>query len=562
MIVELRILDLAVIRDLRVRLSPGLNVLTGETGAGKSILVGALSLLLGERASSGAVRVGADRALVEGVFDLATAPGLRDLLLEHGFPDEEGLLFLRREIHREGRNRAWINGSPATTSVIGLFGRALVDLHGQHDHQTLLHADAQRDILDTLAGARTQAESVRKTHARVMELRGALASLDDRRRELEARADFVRFQMNEIRTLQPEPDEDEILEAARKKADHAEELARESGLLHAMLDAAERSAADLLAEAAERVRKLSRLDPELEGLREQLEEAYHLTREAGRTLGEYEASIEIDEGEANRIRDRLEALQRLKRKYGGSLEAVLASEAEFAAELADLEGTEVQRGTLDAELREAEASLEEQSRRLSELRRSGADRLSREVGEVLPELGMAGAVFKVALESLPEVGRHGAERVRFLASLNPGFAVDDLARIASGGELSRVMLALKSVLAREDQVPTLIFDEVDAGVGGAVGLAVAAKLAQVAIHHQVFVITHLPQVAARGSHHLRVEKGEEDGVASTALVTLTGDERVGEIARMLGGDAQSQTSRAHARELLGNRLTDGSSPSA
>jgi DNA repair protein RecN (Recombination protein N) len=233
------------------------------------------------------------------------------------------------------------------------------------------------------------------------------------------------------------------------------------------------------------------------------------------------------------------------------LEAVLLTEAERAAELAELEGTEIQRHDLEVALAAAEGDLMGAAQTLSTLRADGSGRLASAVAEVLPDLGMAGARFEVALDPLAELGSHGGERIRFLASLNPGFAVDDLARIASGGELSRVMLALKSVLAREDRVPTLIFDEVDAGVGGSVGLAVAAKLAQVAEHHQVFVITHLAQVAACGTHHLRVEKGEEGGVATTGLTTLTGEARVEEIARMLGGSASSAASQAHARELLG-----------
>jgi DNA repair protein RecN (Recombination protein N) len=363
--------------------------------------------------------------------------------------------------------------------------------------------------------------------------------------------------LEEIRSVQPRPGEDEILEAERKKADHASDLAAEAAALHAALDAREGSAADLLAGAKERMRKLVRLDPELASLQAQIEDAYHLTREAGRALGEYGASVDLDPREADRIRERLEDLHRLKRKYGGTLEAVLLTEGERAAELAELDGAEIQRHELDVALAEAEAELAAAAQALSELRSQGSGRLAQAVAAALPDLGMAGARFEVALEPLSEIGRHGAERVRFLASLNPGFAVDDLARIASGGELSRVMLALKSVLAREDRVPTLIFDEVDAGVGGGVGLAVAAKLAQVAEHHQVFVITHLAQVAARGSHHLRVEKGEEGGVATTALVTLSGEERVREIARMLGGSAGSAASQAHARELLEGAAGEG-----
>jgi DNA repair protein RecN (Recombination protein N) len=550
MLLELRIRDLAVIRDLTVHLGPGFNVLTGETGAGKSILVGGLSLLLGERASSEAVRVGADRARVEAVFDLSARPDLRVRLEEEGFPDEDGLLLLRREVQREGRNRAWINGSPASASVVGAFGRALVDLHGQHDHQTLLHLEEQRSLLDAFSGAQGEAEAVQQLHERLQAAERDREARDARARELEARADFLRFQLEEIEAVQPEAGEEGPLEEELRRADHAEELLRESSALNEALYAGDGALAEGLAQARDRLRRLARHDGALGEWADQLELAYLQTTEVGRALGHYASGVEVDPARAEAIRRRLDALHRLKRKYGPELQQVLETAESVSQQLAELDGADRDRRALDEEIRGLEEALSLASTALSKRRREGAEKLAQAVQTLLPDLGLPGARFLVALESLESPGRHGGERVRFLASLNPGFEPGELRRIASGGELARVMLALKAILAEEDQVPTLIFDEVDAGIGGAVALAVGRKLAEVGRHHQVFAITHLPQVAAQGLRHFRVEKGMEEGVATTEILELGSEARVGEIARMLGGDSASPTSRAHATELL------------
>lgn len=551
MLLELRIRDLAVLRDLSLRLEPGLNVLTGETGAGKSILVGGLSLLLGERASSEAVRVGADRARVEAVFDISGLPDLRARLEAQGLPDEDGLLLLRREVQREGRNRAWINGSPATAGVLGAFGRALVDLHGQHDHQTLLSADEQRAILDAFAGAEAAAARVRELHVDLGRLVAEREARDTRTRELKQRADFLRFQLDEIRQVAPEPEEDARLEEELSRADHAEELAREAEAVAEALYAGEGSASELLAGARDRLRRLARLDASLSELRDLVEAAFHQVTEAGRTAGSYADGVEVDPRRAEALRVRLDVLHRLRRKYGPELDDVRDHALALARELEELDGAEKVRGALDRDVARAADALRDAAAALTERRFQGAERLAAEVQDLLPELGMPGARFQVVLDPLDRPGAGGAERVRFLASLNPGFEPGELARIASGGELSRVMLALKAILARVDRVPTLVFDEVDAGIGGTVAVAVGRKLAEVASHHQVFVITHLPQVAARGGRHFRVEKVEEEGVAATRVTPLEGEDRILEIARMLGGDPESATSRRHAGELLG-----------
>jgi DNA repair protein RecN (Recombination protein N) len=550
MLVELRIRDFAVIRDLSVELGPGLNVLSGETGAGKSIIVGALSLLLGERASSESVRTGARRALVEAVFDISSHPGLRGRLEELGLPDEGDLVILRREVQAEGRNRAWINGSPATAGSVGELGRDLVDLHGQHDHQTLLRPDEQRAILDAFAGSETLAGEVSSLHGRLSQLVRQREERESRTRELAARADFLRFQLAEIDEARPLAGEDREVEDELRRLDHAEELAREAEAVHQALYGEEGAASEILALARDRLRRLTDFDSELATLRDLVESLYHQVVEAGRSAGSYAESVELDSARAEALRRRAERLFRLKRKYGPELDDVFAARARLEEELKELDGAGLAREELDRELEKVKSELGGRAGLLTRARADAALGLADDVRTLLPELGMPGALFEVALSPLPETGPGGAERVELLASLNPGFDPRPLARIASGGEFSRVMLALKTVLAKVDRVPTLVFDEVDAGIGGTVAVSVAQKLAQVADDHQVLVITHLPQLASRAGRHLRVEKSEEDGMAEARVTPLEGEERVREIARMLGGDPGSATSRDHARELL------------
>ena len=550
MLIELRIRNFAVIQDLSLELGSGLNVLTGETGAGKSIIVGALSLLLGERASSEVVRSGASSALVEAVFDLSARSDLSDRLEELGFSIEDDLLLLRREVQAEGRNRAWINGSPATAAALGEFGRALVDLHGQHEHQTLLDISEQRRILDAFGGAEAQAAGVAEVYRRLGGLRVELEGRKSRRRELAAQSDFLRFQMEEIQAACPQADEDLRVEEELRRLDHAEEMARDSQEVHRLLYAGDGSVSDALSKSRELLNRIARFDGVLEPLREEADELYHRAVELGRSAGNYVSNIEVAPGRTEELRSRADLLFRLKRKYGPELTDVLGTRDRTKAELEELDGSQLEVSQLEETSVRAEEELREKAAQLTSTRTAAADRLEVAVQGVLPELGMPRARFLIRLEPLEAPGGGGAERGRFVASLNPGFDPRPLARIASGGELSRVMLALKSILAREDRVPTLVFDEIDAGIGGTVATAIARKLRQVSEHHQVFVITHLAQLASRGHQHLRVEKDDRDGVARTTVEPLEGEGRIREIARMLGGDPESQASRDHARELL------------
>ncbi|MBW2460148.1 MAG: DNA repair protein RecN [Deltaproteobacteria bacterium] len=555
MLVELRIRDYAVVEDLTLELGPGLNALTGETGAGKSIIVGALSLLLGERASSDVVRVGAERATVEAVFEVDGLPAVKRLTDEHGFRLEDGLLILRREVASAGRNRAWVCGSPATAGIVGALGTALVDLHGQHEHQTLLRSRDQRAILDAYGGSQDLATSVGEEYERLQALRRDLEGREERRREVESRADFLRFQLAEIDEADLAPGEDESLESEAGRHQHSEELARGAAEVHARLyegegGTGEGAISDLLADVGHALQRLADFDPGLRTDLERLTEARHIIDDLGSRMGDYASAVDHDPERLEEVRVRLDRIFRLKRKYGPELADVLATAQRVRNELADLDDADHDLDRIRAQMQATEADLTRIAADLTAARSAATARLSAAMADVLPDLGLGGALFTIALSSHDTVSAGGAESVEFRVAPNEGFEPMPLARIASGGELSRIMLGLKSILATVDRVPVLIFDEIDAGVGGVVATAVAGKLAEVAERHQVFVVTHLPQVASHANAHLLVEKESQDGITKTTVRTLKGDDRIEEVARMLGGDPESQASRDHARELL------------
>ena len=550
MLIELRIRDYAVIHDVTLELGPGLSALSGETGAGKSIIVGALSLLLGERASSDTVRTGAERAMVEAVFDVANYPKLRARVNDLGIEVEDGLLILRREVAAVGRNRAWINESATTARTVGELGRSLVDLHGQHEHQTLLKKDTQRRILDAFGGAEQDASAVEEAFEGLSRLEAQLKELQEHRRDLASRVDFLRFQMGELEEANVQPGEEEALAEESQRLENSEELLGETTRIHAELYAAEGAVTERVSALAQTLARLKEWDPSLEGPHQELQEAYHALAEVGRDLGNYVSGVRHDPGRLEEVRSRLDLIHSLKRKYGPTSEDVIASRGRVRGELDEVEDGRWDEDTLAADVDRARSILVAAAARLSGKRREAATRLEEEVEALLPDLGIPAGTFEVQMETFPEVRSRGAENIEFLVSVNKGFPPAALARVASGGELSRVMLTLKAILAQVDQVPTLVFDEIDAGIGGQVATLVAAKLKDVARYHQVLVVTHLPQLASRARSHLLVEKNEGEGLAETAVRGLTGDARVREIARMLGGDPESETSQDHARELL------------
>ena len=549
MLTELRIKNFAIIESLTLPLGEGFNVLSGETGAGTSIIVGALGLLLGERANADVIRTGAERATVEGSFDIADRAEIRTVLDERGIDVDESVVVLKREV-TPGRARAWINGTAVNAGMLAEIGRLLVNLHGQHEAQTLLDPDAQRRILDAFSGAVDAAAAVREAHDRLSSIVREIADLGKRRAEAERRADYLRHVVREIGDAKLTDGEDARLESEAVRLENAEELRSLASGIASALDGDEETVLQKLGEVARHLGTIQRIDPSLSRLQESYDSAYYAIEAMARELEEYEASVELDPARLEDVRRRRDLLFRLTKKYGGTLADVIRTGDEAKAELDLVDSAGIDLRQLETREREARADLAARAADLTTLRTAGADRLARAVDEVLPDLGMPDGHIRVVLDVLNEIGPHGAENVEFRVALNVGHEPRPLARVASGGELSRVMLALKTILARLDRVPTLVFDEVDAGIGGRVGLQVGETMRRVASYHQVFAISHLPQIAARAHHHILVSKGARGGVTTADVDVLSGDARVAEIARMLGGDPESQLSRAHARELL------------
>ncbi|PYO88173.1 MAG: DNA repair protein RecN [Gemmatimonadetes bacterium] len=546
MLTELRVRDLAVIADVTLPFQPGLNVLTGETGAGKSMLVDALALLLGERASADIVRPGAEKTVVEGAFEFGAAVH-RHLLTpfaELGVELEEGRLVLKREVLREGKSRAWVNGSPVTIGVLSEIGGLLVDLHGQHETQSLLRPDAQRAMLDAYADADVERVAVRDAHARLKDLELREAELTTRQADVRKKADYLRHVLQEIERAKPKVGEDEALEVEAKRLTHAEELGRLARELEEAVDASG------LTKAQKILASLLRVDPSLGKWQELLDAAFAGAAELAQAARAYASDIEADPERLNAVEQRRDLLFRLQQKHGPTIPDVLAARDTAARELELLDTADLDLRTIAADRELAAAEFQRASAALTTKRTAGAKKLARAVNKLLPSLGMEGGRFEARL--LPRTTRdaRGAEDIVFDVKLNEGLEARPLARVASGGELSRLMLALKVVLAAHDVVPTLVFDEVDQGIGGEVGGRVGEALVDVSrAGRQALVITHLPQIAVHADQHLVVAKGKKGGLATSDVAVADGDNRVKEIARMLG-DADMATARRHAVELL------------
>ncbi|HKN58292.1 MAG TPA: DNA repair protein RecN [Gemmatimonadaceae bacterium] len=550
MLTELRIRNFAIIEQVTLPLAPGFNVLSGETGAGKSIIVGALGLLLGERASADLIRSGADKATVEGVFDIGELKEISALADERGIEIDDDTLVLKREIATGGRGRAWINGTTVTASVLAEIGRQLVNLHGQHDAQTLLDSESQRRILDAFGGAEQQADRVRGVSRELSEVRREIANLSSRRADAEKRADYLRHVAKEIEDARLSPGEDTKLEDEARVLENADELRTLASTLNELLSGEEASVLSQLGAAQRPLSSIERIDPSAARMQELFDSGFYALQELARSVEDYAGSVELDPARLEEVRRRRDRLFGLLKKYGPTLQDVMAAGTSARAELDLIDTAQFDLANLTARETDARRRLLAEAEKLSEMRLSEARKLAKAVDALLPPLGMPDGRFSVTLTARDEPTAEGAEDVEFRVVLNVGNEDRPLARVASGGELSRVMLALKTILARVDQVPTLIFDEVDSGIGGRVGLQVGDTLRRVAKQHQVFAISHLPQIAARAHHHIVVAKGARGGVTTADITVLEGTSRVNEIARMLGGDPESKVSRAHAKELL------------
>ncbi|HET9017052.1 MAG TPA: DNA repair protein RecN [Thermomicrobiaceae bacterium] len=579
MLLELAIRNFAIIRDLRLGFAPGFNALTGETGAGKSIIIDALGAVLGARVSADLVRTGAPSAWVEAVFDVAGLAEREDwsaLLAESGVEPEDGTLILTRDIGANGRSSARINGRTVTAGTLGQFGALLVDIHGQSEHLSLLRPAQHVELLDRYADTLEERRELAATVRAHQETRRQIEHIVSDERERAHRVDLLRFQVDEIDAAAPHADEEDALDHERAVLGNADRLARLAAEAYQVLESAEDTGAqpaagvlDGLRLAVARAEELSRIDTGAEPLATQLREAQYLLEDAALSVRSYADGIEANPERLAAVEDRMALLKGLKRKYGATLSEVLAYRDEAARELEELDTSEQRL----EELREREERLLTKiaalGRALSARRRAAAGRMEDEVERAIHDLNMGRARFVVGIEDLSgsvrlrlddgdgtsaprDVGfdQTGIDRVEFLIAPNAGESPRPLARIASGGETARLMLALKSILSAADATPTLIFDEIDVGVGGRSGQPVGEKLWSLGGRHQVIVISHLPQIAAFAEAHYRITKVEEDGRTETRVDRLDETERLDELAAMLDGLPPTAESRANAAEML------------
>ena len=554
MLAELRIVNFALIEQLSLQFQSGFIVLTGETGAGKSLLIDAIALLVGGRASTDQIRSGEAEAQLEAAFHLPdTHPLLHRLRLHEIIGQNESELILRRVLSRSGRHRVYINGNLCPQRVLEELGGTLVDIHGQHEQQSLLATARQLDALDAFGRLLELRGSYEQAYQRWKELRTQWDALQCDLVDRTRREELLRFQAREIEQAGLLPDEEEQLHNERRRLVHAHRLKELAHEAHVELQADEQAVLTRLGRIGRTLAELGQTDPEM-GSCEQLvmESAIQLKELAGR-LRDYAQQLEADPERQVVVEDRLDLIQRLKKKYGGTIESILAMGKGVQEELQLLDTHEARTAELTAQLDEESRRLRTLAQQLSKKRIDAARRMTTLVEAELIALKMEQAIFQVTVasdESADGVGPIGRDRVEFLLSNNPGEPLRPLGRVASGGELSRIMLALKTVLAEMDQVPVLVFDEIDTGVGGAVAAAMGTRLRKLGAFHQVFCITHLPQVASQAEHHLLVEKGLEGQRTSTSVRALKGIGREEEIARMLGGLTITKKVRETAAELI------------
>jgi DNA repair protein RecN (Recombination protein N) len=545
----LRVSGFALIDEAELVLGPGFTVITGETGAGKSILVGALGLLRGGRASAELIRGGADEARVEGIFEIEPDSEVHRTLLADGRELGEGLV-VRRAIARTGRGRIHLGGGLATAADLAASVGRLCDITSQHDQQLLMDPESQLAILDAFAGNGPLLGEAKAAFATLADARALLAAFDADARARGEREDLLRFQLTELEQALLKPGEDEALRAERERCKGAEKFLGACTRGEDVLYSGEDAAAGRIVSVAREIATLAALDPALGPVVEMLQSARAQVEDAAASLSHYAGKLRFDPERLGEIEERLFLVGRLARKHGGSVEAAIRRHEEIARELAELGSFEEGLSARRAAVAEAEARMGELAGQLSEKRRKAARALGKRIDEGLGDLGLPGARLPIAVEEREAMSGKGRDRVRFLFAPNPGEEARSLDRIASGGELSRVMLAVTQALAREGQATTYVFDEVDAGVGGGTAEVIGRKLAAIARHKQVLVVTHLPQIAAFADRHVKVTKASTKGRTTVRVAGLSPEERRDEIARMLGGATKTAQAVAHAEEML------------
>ena len=546
---SLRIRNLALVEELTWEPQAGFVAITGETGAGKSIILGAMNLVLGERSDKNAVRTGADACAVEAAFDDVNDERISFLLASHGAEScEEGRLLLKRVLPVQGASKQFANGSQCTLALLRSVGNLLVDLHGPHDHQSLFSRDQQTSLLDRFCGAEKLREQFAAARRILLDLKKEQTSLLLDEQSAAREVDLLTHQVDEIEAVRLQLGEEEILLSRQRVASNMRRIADLCAQLIAGISEDENSLMGRLQNLSRLTRELIRLDPRSEELSRACEAVFVASDELARGVQSYSSALENQPMDSGNIEARLDMIQSLKRKYGRSIEEIIAFGQQAASRLSELLGRSERRGTLDGDIRAAEQAMHSCGEKLSALRRNSSQQLADKVRLGLRSLGFLKSDFSITLENLEAPWEHGNETADFLFSPNPGEPLRALRAIASSGEVSRVMLALKSALAGQDDIPVLVFDEIDANIGGEIASKVAMKMRELGRSRQVLCITHLPQVAATASTHYVVNKEIRQKRARTKLTQATGKAREEEIARMLGGISES--AMVHARALL------------
>jgi DNA repair protein RecN (Recombination protein N) len=559
---QLTISDFAIINYLEILFTPGLNILTGETGAGKSIIINAVNLILGGRASADLIRSGSSEARVEALFRLPEHPALKELASQFDLPFD-GELLIKRTISREGRNRIMINGSAATLQMLSKLGAVLISISGQHEHQMLLRPDNHLSLLDEFGGLSKERMKLTDAFTQYQALREDLLRREREIREGEERQDLRRFQMKEIEAAAIRQGEDDPLEEERKRLRYGKQLMESITESFQRLYEKKDSILSEISNCIKGVAKGAEADQRLVPIRDALASAKVELEEAALELRDLRKTVTIDPLRLQEVEERIQLLNRLKRKYGPSLDDVMALKDKLSSMMWDLDEKRIERDRIGNRLRDMEEELLSQAGRLSKKRKRAGKKLEALAEKELGLLDMGGTRFEVRFQpvSLGQVNDtenrmegmrpDGYDVVEFMISPNVGEELKPLSRIASGGELSRIMLAMKTILARTASVETLVFDEVDSGIGGATAEVVGEKLRSLAEYHQLLCITHLPQIAIKGQTHFLVKKRVKDNRTQTFISEVGSEERVKEIARLVGGKRVTEQAMAHAREMLG-----------
>lgn len=561
MLKKLYIKNYALIEKMSVEFGPGLNILTGETGVGKSIILGALSLLLGERTKTDVIRGGTSMAVVEGLFDLP--PSIKLEALDSQIVTDQDELLLRREVHQSGRSRSFANDSPISNSLLSAIGDLLIDLHGQHEHQIILKVDHHLDYLDNFGVEGGLLERVRGSFKQFRSLKTELEDLKQRETRLNEKRELLEFQVREIAKADPKEGEEESLESEERILGNSERIFQASNQITDLLYDGEGSVSEKLSAAESALTELEGVDPLFEKWMKECESARIGVEEIVSNIQTFASRVEFNPQRLEELRERLGLFSQLKKKYGGSIEQVLKHWEKVKRELDQIEniGDEIDR--ISTALEEEKEVLTQLCEELSAQRRKVASKLEKETVAALEELGLKDSIFCISVESKknPEgpvqigeenyaVSSRGIDTAEFFISLNPGENPKKLTRVASGGEISRIMLALKSVLAEADKIPVMVFDEIDTGISGRIARVVGKNLKQVSRNHQVICITHLPQIASMGDLHFCVEKEVKANRSRTKIRPLAKEERVMEIAKLMGGEKVTESTIQSARELL------------